>query len=144
MSGSPSTPDELGAAQQDTPRTDERATNTGYVRAEFARQLERELNAAREGWDRSLKLAVTEHFAKHEAQDALKAASTTVSESRRAQPIETAPKDDPDGVLAYCPTFYQGKGGWIAAAYVAGLWHANPGGWTFKPTHWMPLPGAPK
>jgi len=36
----------MSDTKQPTPRTDERATNTDYIRADFARTLERELAAA--------------------------------------------------------------------------------------------------
>ena len=58
------------------------------------------------------------------------------------KPIETAPKDA-DGILAYSPSFYQNKGGWVAAVWHRDGWHSNPGGWRFEPTHWMPFPDAP-
>ena len=58
------------------------------------------------------------------------------------KPIETAPKDA-DGILVYSPSFYQNKGGWVAAVWHRDGWHSNPGGWRFEPTHWLPFPDAP-
>lgn len=60
----------------------------------------------------------------------------------KPQPILNAPKDE-NGILAYGPKFYQGKGGWVAAVWMKDGWHSNPGGWRFEPTHFLPMPAKP-
>ena len=74
--------------------------------------------------------------------DAMLAQGRRDAEKLLPRPMSSAPKDQ-DGVLAYCPTFYQGRGGWVVAVWLSGGWHANPAGWLFAPTHWVPLPEKP-
>ena len=76
------------------------------------------------------------------AAEAAKQQARKDAEKLLPRPMSSAPKDQ-DGVLAYCPTFYQGRGGWVAAVWFSGGWHANPAGWLFAPTHWVPLPEKP-
>lgn len=61
------------------------------------------------------------------------------------QPIETAPKDREDGILIFCPTFYQGKGGYLQGVWLKDHW-ASPMSYLRKlqPSHWMPLPDPPE
>ena len=67
------------------------------------------------------------------------------------QPIETAPKDKflllcgPSGYTTTPIVFTTGR---MCSDYHKGRWidHANDDltDWGFEPTHWMPLPDAPK
>lgn len=61
------------------------------------------------------------------------------------QPIETAPTDGTP-ILAFMPTYYQGKGG---QAVVLWMDYSDRPGWysavasIHEPTHWQPLPAPP-
>jgi hypothetical protein len=53
------------------------------------------------------------------------------------QPIETAPKN---GVILV----WDENETWEIAYYHRGKWRYGPKGYSFNPTHWMPLPDPPK
>jgi hypothetical protein len=62
--------------------------------------------------------------------------------------MEMAPTDGTP-ILAFVPTYYQGKGGWIIAVWLgekgmrAAGWMDNRA-WLVKPIYWMPLPPDPR
>ena len=58
-----------------------------------------------------------------------------------SQPIETAPKDGTP-FLAWVPTYYQGKGAWVVALMLHGIWMDNRA-WKIEPVVWLPLPPVP-
>ena len=54
------------------------------------------------------------------------------------QPIETAPRDG-QAILAW-----DENETWEIAYRQRGKWRYGPKGYSFNPTHWMPLPDPPK
>lgn len=71
----------------------------------------------------------------------LRAAAQAVRE-REWRPISEAPKDE-WGVLAFVPTYYQGRGAVIKAIWLDGEWYDNFAH-TVEPTHYRPLPAPPE
>lgn len=65
----------------------------------------------------------------------------------RWQPIETAPKDGTE-IMGYCAGLrmfgLMSYEAWESAGVRQGMWATNDGGYQRSPTHWMPLPAAPK
>lgn len=58
----------------------------------------------------------------------------------RWRPIETAPRDGTE-ILGYCSNI---KSFGLLSCFKPGMWATNDGGYQRTPTHWMPLPAAPK
>lgn len=56
------------------------------------------------------------------------------------RPIADAPMDG-TAILAFCPTFYRGKGGHVVALFQDGDWWAVPGAFKIIPTHFYTIPG---
>lgn len=62
------------------------------------------------------------------------------------QPIETAPKDGSDVLLFYAEVYGQTHQVIIGHWNPRGFWvwqHRAVRGYSYEPTHWMPLPPAP-
>lgn len=58
------------------------------------------------------------------------------------EPISSAPKTD-ELILGFCPTFYQGSGGFEVVMWHVDGWY-NQLGLPQHPTHWMSLPDKPE